>query len=146
MVENQKDKRRRTLAHSKPTVDTLRIVPGEQLLRYSFTPEERQQLGQALAQSLAEQQGTQEEFETIKAQYKSKLAEVSGKVNSIANKVRSGYEMRTFKVEKRMDLKTGKLTIARMDTGEVVEERLLYESERQLGLTVEMGKELPVIT
>jgi hypothetical protein len=122
---------------------TVGFIPGEQMLRYTFTAEERQQLGQDLAQTLGEQSGIQEDLEAIKAQFKSKLSEVSGRVNAIANKVRSGYEMRSFKVEKRMDLKAGTYTVVRLDTGEVIEERPLYENEKQIAL--EMGKELPPI-
>jgi hypothetical protein len=42
-----------------------------------------------------------------------------------------------------MDLKAGTYTVRRLDTGEVIEERPLYENEKQIAL--EMGKELPPI-
>ena len=121
------------------TEASIKVIPGEQLLRYVFTPEEKAGLSEELVGALAIQTGVADELATIKAQYKTKEAEATAKVNALANKLRTGYEMRNVKIEKRLDTGKGQVTIVRVDTGEVVAIREAYDSERQLIL--EVGRE-----
>lgn len=125
---------------NQPTTQPyVKIIPGEQLLKHTFTPEEKAQMSEELVGALAVQTGVADELATIKSQYKTKEAEASARVNMLANKLRTGYEVRTIRIEKHLDIDKGAVTIFRVDTGEVVSVRELYDSERQLVL--EVGRE-----
>ncbi len=118
------------------TTPQARIIPSTKLMRHPFTTDERVEFGQQLSQALNDQREVADELATLKAQYKSKESEVAGRINLLANKITTGYEMREVKVNTVIDLISGKVQVIRIDTGEVVEEREAKDSEHQLVLEV----------
>jgi hypothetical protein len=64
------------------------------LVKHTFTIEERDQIGGELAQALASLRGVNDEFDQVKAEYKSRITSAETKINSLETARINGFEMR----------------------------------------------------
>ena len=69
------------------------------------------------------------------AGFKDKIEKHQLDARTASRFIANGYEMRNIDCVKVIDYENDVVTITRKDTGEVVEERKLHESERQMTLT-----------
>lgn len=65
-------------------------------LRYNYTPDERREKGQHLADTHIRLGTVNDELDRIKADYKAKLQALEADISSLSNQVSSGYEMREY--------------------------------------------------
>ena len=109
----------------------IRRVPMTEFLRYHFDEDEKKDLAQVMAQSVIKGRDLEEEKKAIVSQYASQINEANAKANSAAQKLASGFEMRTIDCEELWDLDVKTITIIRLDTGEEVRERTMTNRECQ---------------
>jgi hypothetical protein len=86
------------------------------ILRVSFTDAQILELGRNLAEAHNENAQIESDFQRIKDEFKSKLSAVDALKVDLANKVSSGYEMKSVLCLWLMDSPTpGKKTLVRID-------------------------------
>jgi hypothetical protein len=108
-----------------------RTVTTTEFLRYQFDEDEKKCLAQGMAQSVIKARDLEEEKKTITSQFASQINEANATANSAAQKLESGFEMRTIDCEELWNHKTKTITIIRLDTGEEVRERTMTNRECQ---------------
>lgn len=104
----------------------------EELLRYTFTPEEKQVLSDKLALACQEKYTAEEEKKSAMAGFKKRIDEEAANMNHFSRLVNNGWEMRP--TECRIDYNTpvhGTKRIIRIDTGELVREIVMTAGEYQ---------------
>lgn len=110
---------------------------GTERLKYEFTPEERQALGQQMAEAQEAINRADDELKTIREQFKAKIAEHEAIRDGCTSKIMSGYEMRNYAVERIYSFEANLVMTVRLDTGETVGERIMTADERQMALEFE---------
>ncbi len=114
------DIRPRSIQRKKAT-DALRVV---------LTPEERMKAANEAADAVAAVQTQKADLDSMKssinAQIKMKESEISAK----SELVRNGYEIRPVELSVVYDYDLGRVQRVRKDTGEIIEDRMIQDSER----------------
>lgn len=88
-------------------------------LKHVFTQKEMDELGNQLANKNQEKRRIEEEKKSVSSDYSSKLKLADEQINSLSDKVASGYEMRDIGcVIQYHEPDRGLKTITRSDTGE----------------------------
>ncbi len=105
-------------------------------LKYQFSKAELEAMAKQLADDCRAKQTKEAEAKGVAAQFKADIAIIDGKIASASEKISSGYEMRMIKCRTVIDYKRDKKTVARIDTGEVIEEGKIPDSERQVEMAV----------
>ena len=109
-------------------------------LKYQFSEEEKKNMGDDLAQKFASKHETEDKLKAVSTQIKSEINALDAIMGGLAEKIRSGYEMRDVECEIERDFKNARITITRLDTGEIVESRAMTPEERQKKLFEENKK------
>ncbi len=117
------------------------IEPVIEHLPYTFTEQEKGELGKQLAKCFADHTEAEGRLKSIATQIKAEIAMIDGEMTSLSEKIRSGKEYRNVKCEKTFDYRLGVVTYIRLDTGEVYRERPLDEAERQASLNLKISEE-----
>ena len=112
-----------------------RIVPKQ--VRHDFTQAEKARLGVEMAEIELTISEKKDELDTFKAQIKSDTTALEARLNSIAHKLRSGFEIRTVDCRMEMDFESNSIRFVRTDTGDLLEERAMSLEERQRELDLE---------
>ena len=112
-------------------------------LKYFFTPAERSEISDEMAQGYVRRQAQEEELTQIKAQYKSDITKLDTVINDAARKLNMGYEMRNVNCIALMDHERKIVVMRRIDTGEVVKVREMNLSEMQRDLPLGDEAEQP---
>ncbi len=105
-------------------------------LRYTFNDDEKKELAKEMAQAVVERDTATAEMETVKAQFEGRITKAEGEITLNAGKINSGYEMRHIECEVTKDYKKGRVTVVRLDTGELVEDRPMTGEEKQVQIPV----------
>ena len=103
-------------------------------LKYIFSIEEKRGLADNLALAVMKKDESNAALKSAQTQIKSEIAKHEADVTSLAEKIRSGFEMRYVECEETKDFLSGTFTVTRKDTGEIVTERPLTSEERQTSL------------
>jgi hypothetical protein len=105
-------------------------------LIYKFTEDEIKELGKSLAKAFSDHSEAEGHLKSASTQIKAELSALEGNMTMMSEKIRSGYEHRNIDCRKEFDYRLGTVTITRLDTGEVVEERPMdaEETQRKLDL------------
>ena len=130
----------------KKKVEDVRVKTKKEKrwLPYHYSEAEINTLGKVLASLSVRCVEMNQDLETMKAEHKSaekdKEREVTaeeGKRNEMAGNIKRGFESRDIECEIRYDYDTNIKTIVRLDTGEVIEDGIIPEYERQIALPLE---------
>ena len=122
----------------------------ERTLRYVFKSDEKIDLGAKLGATLSEAAQIEADLDRIKGEFKGKTLAAQAQINSLRDKINSGYELRLIKCVIEMDNpKPGMASIFRTDTEECIETRDMTEAEKQGELDIVLepqagGKEMGV--
>ncbi len=100
---------------SKDTKPVIEPEYEEKLVKHTFTVDESNDIGGELARALNALRGIETEFDQVKAQFKSREAEVETRINSLSTKRSDGFEMRTERCLVELDVKVGRKTYWRVD-------------------------------
>lgn len=114
-------------------MSTLARNECRELLRYNYTPDERREKGQQLADALNRQGIEESNLDRIKADFKAKLATIDEEVTKFKNSVLSGYELREYVCFWEYDFPAkGRKTLRRKEQPcDVVREEEMTEADRQ---------------
>lgn len=96
-----------------------------------LTKDEKSSYGNALAHEIQRTTQAQETLKSIASEHKAIIQALKEEVMRLSNVINSGYEMRDVDCEVTKNLYLGTIKIIRMDTGEVIEERMLRGDEAQ---------------
>lgn len=118
--------------------DTLKRKT-KRFLKVMLTADEERHLGKesALQRQLATR--ITDEFDGVKADFKSRLERCEAEQNRLSVLLNNGYELRDVECEVISDFKSGQISVVRLDTGEEVEVRPMTEEERQRDLPISSG-------
>ena len=111
-----------------------RIEQHQRRLPVKLTQEERSQRGVALAMLAQELSTAREERKSLVAQAKAKEQEIIARMDGLAAVVREGTEIREVWCYGTADLRNGRITFFREDTGEKVGDRAIKAEERQMSI------------
>lgn len=97
-----------------------------------LTEDERRQRANTMAECLEQQEKLTGELDAFKAAMKGAMQELTGRLARATTEYRTGQCFRNVDVEKVYSLTDGVYRETRIDTAEVIAERPLTQSERQM--------------
>ena len=105
-----------------------------EMVKYNFTDEEKKEFGENIAQAIKKKSSRELELKSVSTQFKSDIAREEATIDSLAEKIQSGYEYR--KVLCRLDYGEKKKIVryVRIDDGVIVRERPMRPDEFQKNL------------
>lgn len=124
----------------KTTEDNIRRVNTTEYLRYHFNEEEKKDLAQHMAQNVIKAQDLEGKKKAVVSQFASDINEAVAKSNSAAQRLESGFEMRTIECEEVFIYHRSTVQTWRLDTREMVKERTMTQAELQQKLFPEEEK------
>jgi len=132
-LKEMKEQAVKTLSAKKKLgkADVTKITVNTRHLKVPLSQKEIIEMADNLAQSLEDIDSLETELESIKSQFKSKLKELEGKSDGYRTKVRNKYEIRKVDCVEVLNNTAGTALEVRMDTGEIINERILTADERQ---------------
>jgi hypothetical protein len=105
--------------------------------RYNFTPDERLERGRQLADEYQTLDTTNQDLDRIKKDFKARIETHETRISTLAEQVRSGYELRetlcSWEYHQPVD---GKKQLRRSDTMEIIETTDMTEADKQLVMEV----------
>ncbi len=122
---------------TKKKNDDIFEEPCKRFLKYAFTEEEVRELGAKLAKTFSDHSETENRLKSVSTQIKSEITMLEGLMASMAEKIRSGYEHRDIECKKDFNYRLGSVSITRLDTGEIIEERPMEAEEKQRKLELQ---------
>jgi hypothetical protein len=106
-------------------------------LRVLFTKEEMLEKGRQIAEAHQEAAQIENEFATVKTQFKARSERVTSKISELSSNITSGFEYRSVTCEVRLDdPKPGIKTTVRLDTSETVSVDQMTPAELQKELAL----------
>lgn len=111
--------------------DETKIIKTTEFLRYHFTEEEKKDLAQVMAQSVIKIGELEKEKKAATSQFASDINQETAKASSAAQRIESGFEMRTIDCEKHYIYGANVVRTIRLDSGEKVKERTMTNAELQ---------------
>lgn len=115
----------------------MRKKTSKDFLKCILTQDERNTLGDDLAQQYIDIQQLEEQKKSATSNFKAKIDAATADASQKARVLKDGYEMRDVEVETRYDASIGLAIIVRKDTGEIIKQRPLTQEERQQELELE---------
>lgn len=111
--------------------NNVKKLTSTETLKVKLADDEVLKFSEDLARSLDEYASLEDELETLKANYKSKMTAVEARVTSLKNLVRDKCDFRKVDVEEVFDNKAGTVVKTRLDTHEIIGSRTMTADERQ---------------
>jgi hypothetical protein len=115
--------------------DEIQLITKE--LECLFTQDELRNLGISLANAIGDLEALAQEKAEFMADLKDRLKDARAKVKLMAEKIRTGSEVRLVECRLEKDYLANAVRAYRTDTDEMVEERAMTAEERQLFLMPE---------
>ena len=106
----------------------------ERSLKYTFTEDERKGLAVDLSQAVRVWEEKEAQKKAITSQLKAEVDQAQSSMAILAGKHRDGYEYRQTKCEETRDFNSKTVTVIRLDSGEIIEERKMRNDELQMEL------------
>jgi hypothetical protein len=100
-------------------------------LKCILTDDEIRRYGIAQARANAEIATAEEELQSVKSQYKSRIDGATATRNDMAKRINNGYEFRPVECQERWDYGANIITVMRTDTFETVSRRTMTRDEMQ---------------
>ncbi len=109
-----------------------------EMVKYVFSQPELIELSREQNRYFNERKEAEDQFASVRADYKNTTAKLEADINRVGQRVTSGYEMRTIKcivLKSRPD--NDSLLIVRTDNGRVYKRRKMNADERQIPISTE---------
>jgi len=103
-------------------------------LKYSFTEPEKAEIAIEMAQKVAEVNQAESQLKAVKSQYTGKINILQAELNLAAEKLNTGYEMRSVKCEVVPNWEEKIWEYVRLDTGEFVRAEEMSVEDLQMRL------------
>jgi len=120
------------MAKKTPVIE---IKKDRRFLMTKLTADEVAAAADDVARYLDDLTGLEAELTTVKSQFKARIEQCEANIAAKARLVREKKEIRPVDVEERYDMTECTLTVVRLDTGELIEERPLTGNEKQMKIT-----------
>lgn len=111
--------------------DGIKVIKTTEFLRYHFTEAEKRELAQIMAQSVIKIGELEKEKKAATSQFASDINQETAKASSAAQRIESGFEMRTIDCEKHYIYGPNVVVTIRLDSAETVKERTMTSAELQ---------------
>lgn len=111
--------------------NNLKIRKITEFLRYHFTEDEKKELAQTIAQNVIKARELGERQKSVGSQYASDIKAATATANSAAQRIESGFEMRSIDCEEHYIYGENVVRMIRLDTGEEIKERTMTNAELQ---------------
>lgn len=108
-----------------------------------LTRDELLEAGEDLASAQSHLDATHAELKAVKSEYKGRLDEIASRIGRLTSKIGSKSEVRDVACVHTSDFTNGRIIITRTDTGKILEDRPMTESEKQTEIQFEQ-KEPPI--
>jgi hypothetical protein len=102
-----------------------------------LTDKELQEKGAELADAIDEGKRVEAEFAEVKQQFKGKIDGAAGRATGLASTIRAKAEYRSVKCARIFMFDEGVVREMRQDTGEIIAERTMTDTDRQQYLPLE---------
>ena len=99
-------------------------------VKHDFAPGELLAISQNMAQAEAKKREKQDNLKAMKSNISAEIDQAESVIHMCAEKIRSGYEMRPHECKVEYMLDDLKVRFVDIDTGEVIEERLMTKDEQ----------------
>jgi hypothetical protein len=119
----------------QPPADNIRREKIAHSLRCQLAPEEIADRADRAAHKVADIAGKEAELKAVSTHHKGVIETVKAELSLLSKEVRDKSEYRTVECEQQFDFNEGKFREIRLDTGEIIHERKLLESEKQMELS-----------
>lgn len=103
----------------------------EKHLKCYLTEEEKAKAAANLVQRMEDLTRKNDALTAIKNQFKGEVARIEADISHYQSLVRDGYEFHDVPCRVARNYETENITITRLDTGEIIEDRRMYGSELQ---------------
>ena len=104
-------------------------------LPVKLTDREILQYGKDMVRAMADTERIETEFDSVKKDYKAKIAEQQAVVDKFSPRIHSGIETRDIECVEIKNWTNGTVRVNRMDTGEIIESRPMREDEKQMEMS-----------
>lgn len=119
---------------------TPKVIQFDSTLKCVLTDAELQTKGAQLADAIDEGARIEEEFAEVKNGFKGRIDGAKGRAAALASTVRAQAEYRSVKCQRIYMFDEGVVSEIRTDTGEIIGERMMTDSDRQQYLPLEERK------
>ena len=100
-------------------------------LQVPLTGPEKSEKSEELVQTLNDLERLEEHFTLLREQHKANVKARTGTIKGLSHDLGAGYVMRPVSCEQTIDLVMNRLITTRVDTGMVIEDRVLTVEEMQ---------------
>lgn len=135
-----------------PNIDIhFRIIGDEQTahpvlkrrdIKHIFSPEEKEDLANNLAQREKDKEDLTEEKKSVVKDYNGKIDFIAADISTIASKYREGYEYRNIDVVVIYDFETKQKLYAHPETNEVLDSEAMKAEDYQLRFNLKDSKQI----
>lgn len=136
MTKSKKDKAAEAEKKAAGNQEGFSQTETERTLKHKFTKEELEELQKRIAREYANLNLIESEKSGVMAQYGSKIKQLKALLVGLASSINQGYTHLPMKCTTQYSWKEGVKRTIHPETGEVVEESKIMESERQMSLKV----------
>jgi hypothetical protein len=102
------------------------------ILKVMFSEKEKVDMAGQIANSIRNLNRVEDELASISAEYRSEIKKYQIEIKTTAQKLNTGWEMRSIPCIEKKDYDNGSIQIFRNDTQEMIEERAMTAEERQM--------------
>lgn len=106
--------------------------------KYSFTADERSLLTEKLVDALAEAEEIEQEFKTVKSQFKNRMDGNALEIKNHSTAVKNGYEMRTYQCTMEKNFDSGYREYFDLITGNLISKEVLTSADYQTRMDEDM--------
>lgn len=99
--------------------------------KYEFSNIEKQKMGQELALKYKDKQSIQDEFQSVKSQFKDRQDRVELNINTLSRNINDGYELRDFECTMEKDFDAHLKRFRDVRTKKIISEVPLDPSDYQ---------------
>lgn len=131
-----------SIPHPGDPVDTSKVAYFSKKLRVKLTDEERIAKGTALASILNERDSVADELGLVRSEFRERIKILEQRAGAVRRDVEEGTEERNVRCVEVRDYRRGIVLVKRTDTHEVIDERAMEETDRQLEIDVQAGDEV----
>lgn len=126
------------MATKKSTTATEKTVTRmvTKALPVKLSEQEVTQYGRDMDRAHADRNRIENEFDSVKAEYKGKISEQEAIIEKLSPRIHSGIETRDVECSEVKNWTKATVTVTRTDTGEVIESRPMREDEKQMQIDV----------
>ena len=111
---------------------TDRKKTSDEFIKYVFNEDEKRDIAKNMATSVTMLQTAEDNLKAVKSQFKSEIDGYQAGINSAAQKLNNGYEMKTMECNVEYDHARQLVYFTRPDTLERVKERKMTSDEQQI--------------